>query len=128
MPDVAVVTNKGLDIITSRLKGLGNEPKYIGWGTGTTPASKTDTVLQNPASESRVNGTSSQETINVENDTYQVVGILTCAGAPKSITEIGLFDAAANGNMFMRCTFDPIPLAVGDSIQFIINNVASQEE
>jgi hypothetical protein len=126
MPDVVAMTNKGLEITTGRIKGIGTEPKYIGWGTGTTPAAVTDTTLQASAAEARTNGTSSQETTNTEKDTYQVVGTITCIGAPKAITEVGLFDAAAAGNMAIRSTFDPINVSVGDSVQFTIKEVYDQ--
>lgn len=126
MADVSMKVNTGLEITTSRMKGLGTEPKYIGWGTGTTPPVTTNAGLETPAAEARVNGTSTQETTNSTNDTYQVAGILTCAGAAKAITEIATFDAASNGKMDIRGTFLPINVSVGDSIQFIIQTVYDQ--
>ena len=118
MAQVDKTTNAGSAIIANRLKGLGTEPNYMHWGTGTTAATTADTALQTPRAESRVAGTSSVVTTTVTNDTYQVVGTLTCASTSAAITELGLFDAATSGNMFIRSTFDPINVAVGDSIQF----------
>jgi len=65
-----------------------------------------------------VAGTSSQVTTTTTNDTYQVVGTITCAGAGKTITNAGLFDASTGGNLFAKGDFTGIALNVGDSIQF----------
>jgi hypothetical protein len=112
-----IVTNVGKGITTNRLKGSGTEPNYIGWGTGAGSAAAADTSLFTEASESRVAGTSSQQTTTTTNDTYQVQGTITADGG-KTITNAGLFDAAAAGNLFMKGDFSGIPLAVGESIQF----------
>jgi hypothetical protein len=126
MADVVLVSNTGLGIITNRIKGGGSEPKYLGWGTGTTPPLATNTGLQTPAPEARAAGTSSQYTIDKVNDTYQVVATLTCQGSAKTISEIGLFDAVAAGNLFVRGTFTGIPLNVDDAVQFTINTKFNQ--
>lgn len=113
-----IFANAGKAIVTNRLKGQGTEPNYIGWGTGAGTSAVTDTALFTEASESRVAGTSSQQTTTVTNDTYQVVGTMTVAGAGKTITNVGLFDAATNGNLLMKSDFTGIALNVGESIQF----------
>lgn len=118
--DVSCVTNDGLEINIDRLLGNGSEPKYIGWGTGTKTASKTDKGLQTAGVEERVIGISSKQTIDVDNDTYQVIGTITCLGIGKQITEVALFDALIGGRCFSRSTFDPISIGVGDSIQFTL--------
>jgi hypothetical protein len=123
---VAMKVNSGMAITTNRVKGQGTEPKYLGWGTGTTPPVATNTGLQTPAAEARTNGTSSITTTNAANDTYKVDGLIICAGAGKTITEVATFDAAAAGNMDVRVTFDGIPLAVGDGINFTISTVYDQ--
>ena len=126
MADSIYVVDSGLGIITNRIMGVGTEPKYIGWGTGTTPATPADTGLQTPGSESRVAGTSSRVQTSTANDTYQVVGTITCSGSPKAITEVALYDAATSGNCFLHGTFSPINVNVGDSIQFTIKCVFNQ--
>lgn len=113
-----VLVNAGRAIITNRLRGSGTEPNYVAWGTGAGTAAVTDTTLFTEASEARVAGTSSQFTTSVTNDTYQVVGTLTCAGAGKTITNAGLFDASTSGNLFLKGDFTGIALNVADSIQF----------
>lgn len=116
-----VLTDAGRAIITNRIKGGGTEPKLIGWGTGTNAAAVTDTALQTEAapttSGGRVSGTSSQITIDVTNDGYQVVGTVT-AGSSLAISEAGLFDAASGGNMLIRGDFAQINVVSGDSITF----------
>jgi hypothetical protein len=122
----AMVVDTGLAILTNRIIGSGTEPKYIHWGTGTTDPVAGNTALQTPRAEARVSGTSSRVQTNVSNDTYQVVGEITCAGSAASITEVGLFDASTNGNLFMRATFAAINVGVGDKIEFTIKTVFDQ--
>jgi hypothetical protein len=117
------LTNAGLAIITNRIKGAGTEPNYVHWGTGTTAAAVTDTTLETAGAESRTSGTSTRVTTTATNDTYQVVGTITCTGSGKAITEMGLFDASTDGNLFTRHTFSAINVAVGDSIQFTAKTV-----
>jgi hypothetical protein len=113
-----LVVNAGKAILAKRCKGVGTEPNYVAWGTGAGTTAVTDTTLFTEASESRVAGTSSNVTTTVTDDTYQVVGTLTCAGAGKTITNAGLLDASTSGNMLMKGDFTGVVLAVGESIQF----------
>lgn len=114
-----VLTNAGKAITTNRIKGAGTEPVYVGVGTGATGAARTavvaDTALST-AVESRVAGTSTQQTTSVTNDTYQVVGTVT-ATASRAVDEAGLFDASSAGNMYLSATFPVVNLSSGDSIQ-----------
>lgn len=114
------IVNAGLAILAKRLIGstpAQTEPKYLGWGTGTTAAALTDTALTTPSSEARTAGASSNVTTNVTNDTYQVVGTITSTSA-QTIAELGQFDASTSGNMLAHWVFTGISLASGDSIQF----------
>jgi hypothetical protein len=120
MADVCVITNVGLGLTTGRIKGSNSlEPKYLGWGTGTTPAAITDTGLQTPSAEARTNGTSTQETTTIANDTYQVVAAVASL-SNQTITEIGLFDASVAGNMYLHATFSGLPLNAEDAVQFTV--------
>lgn len=112
-----VVTNAGKAIITNRIKGSGTEPNYIAWGTGAGTAAATDTTLFTESSESRVAGTSTQQTTTTTNDTYQVVGTMTATGS-RTITNAGLFDASTSGNLFMKGDFTGVALNTNDSIAF----------
>jgi hypothetical protein len=93
------------------------EPKYLGWGTGTTAAALANTALQTASAEARTAGTSSTVTTNVTNDTYQVVGTITSLSG-QTISELGQFDATTAGNMLAHWVFTGLALLTGDSIQF----------
>ncbi len=95
------------------------KPQYIGWGTGTGVA-VSGTALATAAAEARTTGTLTAVTGTTPNDTFQAVGTIVCAGAGKTISEAGLFDATTAGNMFQYGSFTGIPLLVGDSIAFTI--------
>ena len=88
----------------------------IGWGTGAGTAAKADTTLFTEATEARVAATVTQPTA----DKNQWVGTITCAGAGKTITNAGLFDAASAGNLVIHGDFTGIALAIGDKIEFTI--------
>ena len=126
MADSILVVDTGLAIVANRLKGTGDEPNHIGWGTGTTEPAAGNTGLETARGEARTEGTSSRVTTTTTNDTYQVVGTITCAGTGAAITEAGLFDAATDGNMLLRGTFSAINLNVGDSIAFTIKTTFDQ--
>lgn len=121
-----MVLNGGLDIITNRIKGSGTEPKFIGWGTGTTAAVATNTGLETARAEARTDGTSTRQTTNTANDTYRVVGTITAVGTSAAITEVCLFDALTAGNAFSRDVFSVVNCAVGESIEFTIDTVQDQ--
>ena len=119
--DVAKLTNAGLDIITNLLSGLGGTiPKWIHWGTGTTPATVTDTAMETAGTEARAEGTASRVTTTVTNDTLQVVGTLVCNATAKAITEVGAFDALTGSNLFGRITHDAIGMTENSSIEYTI--------
>jgi hypothetical protein len=87
----------------------------IGWGTGAGTAAVGDTILFTEASEARVVPTIAQPAA----DTNQWVGTLT-ADAGKTITNAGLFDAAAAGNLFIHGDHTGVVLATGDKIEYTI--------
>jgi hypothetical protein len=127
MADSVIVVDKGLDKITDLLAGVSTDtPKYVGWGVGTTPPVAGNLALENPSLESRTEGTTTQQTTTTTKDTFQVVALITCTNADKAITEVGLFDAATDGNLFLRGTFSAININVGDSITFTIKTVFDQ--
>lgn len=96
-----VITNKGLEVIATRLKGDGGDPIYLAWGTGAGTPAVTDTTLFTEASEARVEGVAEIITVGTENDTYRVTGAMTADGA-KTITNWGLFDAPTGGNLIAK--------------------------
>ncbi len=122
----SLVPNVGKAILSGRMFGATPtqaEPHYIGWGTGAGAGAATSTDLSTPATEARANGVSTQFTTTVANDTHQIVGTITAAGA-KTITNVGVFDAAGSGSPpsggVLYAIFDGLSqaLASGDSIQF----------
>ncbi len=132
-----VLTNAGRAILTNRIKGAGTEPNFVGWGAGAGTSAAADTSLfteqystsNDGTHNTRVTGTSTQQTTTVSNDTYQVVGTLTVASGTGAITvtNMGCFDtngqaanlttAPSGGNLFVKGDFTGIALNVGDSIQ-----------
>ena len=123
------VVDGGLDIVTNRLKGSGTEPVNVGWGTAAGTTARTDTTLftekdvdLSGAGPARTAGTSTRQTTNTANDTYQVVATRTATGAG-TVTNAGLWDATSGGNLFLKGDFTGIGLASGDSIQFTIKAI-----
>jgi hypothetical protein len=121
----SLVVSTGKAIISGRMFGTSPsqaEPRYLGWGTGAGAGSASSTDVSTPASEARATGTSTQFTTTVTNDTHQVVGTLT-ANANKTITNVGIFDAAGTGSPpsggVLYAIFDGLSQALnsGDSIQ-----------
>jgi hypothetical protein len=93
MANAATSTYSGRSLLWARMRGLGTEGKNIGWGTGSQTGSANANVnLFAPATESRTAGTSTMVSTTFLADTYQVIGTIVCAGAGKTITEMGLFD------------------------------------
>lgn len=119
---MATIVNGAKAVWTGRLIGASPtqaEPKFVGWGTGTTAEAATQTALVTPSAEARVSGTSSQVTTTNTNDTYQVVATITSASA-QTIQEVGEFDASTAGTMTLRHLTGGNVLAIGDAIQFTI--------
>jgi len=112
-----VYTEVGEDQVSDFTNGDAAAPAnyYVGWGTGVNAAAKGDTTLQTASAEARVIGANTQPTSSVN----QWVATITSAGI-QTITECGLFDAAAAGNMFIRSVFAGIVLALGDKIEFTV--------
>lgn len=94
---------------------------FHAWGTGAcggVPPACGATLLVTEAAETRVAGTRSQPTALQ----FRSVATLTCAGAPKTITEWGLFSVITANTATawsLRCfSGSSIALLVGDSIEF----------
>lgn len=103
MATTTVVTTCGDSIVSARMIGTSPtqaEPKILGWGLGGVAggpftAARSDVAPFDEAPETRVTGTSSQATTTTTNDTYQVVGTITCVqGGGETIAEVFLSDSA----------------------------------
>jgi hypothetical protein len=110
-----LVVNTGRAIFTNRLKAGGTEPSFVAVGTGVTTAALADTVIQTEV-ETRVAGTSTQQTTSTTNDTYQVIGTQSIT-ATRALANAGLLDAVTSGNLFTHGDFAVINLVSGDSLQ-----------
>jgi hypothetical protein len=119
---VTVVTNAGQAIVTNLISGIGGTvPKYAAWGTGAGTAAVADTTLFTESTEeTRTTGTPTRVTTTVANDTYQVVAAITVVTSAKTITNMGLFDAATVGNLYVKSSFTGLALSIGDSITFTV--------
>lgn len=126
MASTLALTNTGRTAYQHKLQedATYGVPQYLGWGTGTTTASRSDTGLQTAAAEARVAGTLSYVTTTSTDDTYKVVGTITSA-SDQAITEVIISDALTGGNTFMRGTFDALNLSTNDSITFTVTGQIS---
>ena len=122
----SLVPSVGKAVISGRMLGATPaqaEPHFMGWGTGAGAGAASSTDVSTPGTEARATGTSSQFTTSVTNDTHSIVGTLT-ANANKTITNLGIFDAAGTGSPpsggVLYAIFDGLSQALnsGDSIQF----------
>lgn len=124
------VQNAGLANITAALAAYASLPKYLQWGTGSAAAKSATAVTTTSTTESRTSGTVTTVTTTATNDTYQVSGTITAAGS-RTITEVGVFDAAGSGspptggNMCIYSDHGSVSLANGDSITYTIKTTFS---
>lgn len=108
MSTTVLVTTKGYEIITGRMRGSSPtqaEPLFMGWGIGGVGTGSPYTVAATDVApfgegsssdySTRVTGTSSQVTVTTTNDTYQVTGTITCGvGGGETIAEMFLSDSS----------------------------------
>ena len=111
------LTNTGFAGVALLMAGI----DYIGLGTGTTAAAATDTTLETETSATglaRAQGTVSQETTTVTDDTHQVVKTFTNSSAGTvAVTEAGIFADASGGIMYDHQVFSAVNVEVGNSLQ-----------
>lgn len=124
---VSRVQNSGLARI-SQLLAAANW--YAQWGVGTGAAASANVVTTTGTTEARTLATTSQTTVTVTNDTLQLVATITAAGS-RTITEVGMFDAAGSGSpptgglMDIYGDFSAVNLVTGDSITFTVKTTFS---
>lgn len=121
-----LVTNAGLANITAAILAYANRPRYLQWGVGSGQAvTDTDIADKTGTTEARTLATTSQQTDDVADDTYQAQGTITALNS-LAITEVGVFDEAgsgtppAGGNMTTYGDFGVITLDPADSITFTV--------
>ncbi len=110
-----IFTSVGEQLAADYFDGSASAPAnwYGGWGTGAGTAAKGDTTLFTEAAEARVTCTESQPAANQN----RLVWTQTSASA-QTITNAGVFSAAAAGSMPLKTNFTGIALAINDQIQF----------
>ncbi len=94
-----------------------NDFDYLAIGTGTTGPVAGNTTLETETH--RVAGTGTRVTITVTDDTAQLVVTFSGFAGTEAVTEIGMFNLAAAGDMIMRQTFSVLNVDwdKGDSIE-----------
>jgi hypothetical protein len=110
-----LVTTAGVNLLAADWTNVTATLKSANWhdsGTGTTPPTVGDTIMQTPTGNARLPGAQS----NVTN-VYQTVATLSYGGV-FAITEWGLFTAVSSGTMWDHRTFTAINTVAGDTIQF----------
>jgi len=116
-----LVVSAGKGQAAGLLNGAVTTPmKYIAIGTGTIAPAAGDTAL---GAEMATGGgaralatTLDRVTTTVTNDTARAI-VTFAFTASFAVTEAGLFDAAAAGNMLSRQTFAAVNVVSGDSLQ-----------
>lgn len=100
-----LVTNAGLAAIAGLILTdvSVNDYDYLAIGTGTTPANAADTTLETETH--RVAGTGTRVQTAVANDTAQLVVTFSGFSGTEAVTEIGMLNAAAAGDLLMRQVF-----------------------
>ena len=91
--------------------------KYHDFGTGSTTQAVTDTTLETPTGEARDVGT---QTEGATENIYVSVAVHSFASA-FTITEHGLFNAAASGKLLDRSVFAGVAMTVGNKIRATYN-------
>ena len=112
-----VVAYSALDWLTGILD---DQTVYMGWGTGTEDAARTDTTLSSEATENRVAATPTRETISQTYDTIVWTATMTCNATPKTVTNIGVLSASMAGSLIRKANFTGIPVVEDDAIAFVV--------
>jgi hypothetical protein len=90
---------------------------FIGWGTGAGTTAAGDTTLFAESTEPRSLCSAFVVTTTVADDTLRLIGLITATDG-RSITNAGVFDAAAAGNLFVKADFPTETVLTGEAIQF----------
>ena len=96
-----VLCTKGKEIISGRIADIGSIPAYLGAGTGAGTADVADVTLFSETG-TRVQCQASIVTTTTANDTCRFVGTITNFDAVKTLTNVGIFDAASSGNLLCK--------------------------
>lgn len=92
---------------------------YVAWGSGSTTPAVGDTALVSENAEARTQVLAAAQT-QPATDTIRWVGAIVATGT-RTVQEVGLFSAAAAGNMYIRIVHGSLALESGDSVTYTIN-------
>lgn len=120
------ITTAGLAQYSSLLSGLGTNSSfvYVAYGTGTTAESSAHTALV--AETARVEADVYKASVLSPLDTLRIYATNTSAVAV-TIAEVGVFDAAATGNMLSRKLISPTETAAINDIIFILVDITCKD-
>ena len=117
-----VYTDAGEEKVVDIIDGTASSPSdlatgnnFVGWGTGAGTAAKGDTSLFTEAAETRVGGTASQSSVDIN----QWVAEITSASG-QTITNAGLFGTVGGSDLIIHGDFTGIALLTSDRIEFTI--------
>lgn len=116
-----LITNAGLAAVAGLvLTDVSvNDFDYIAIGTGTTAANAADTALETEITTNggqRAAGTGTRVTTTQTNDTAQLVVTFNFTGS-FAVTEAGMLNAGASGDLLCRQVFAAINVVSSDSLQ-----------
>lgn len=110
-----LVVTAGKGALASRLVQDTPSPfTYVAVGTGTTAPAAGDTALEAEIVDSGLART--QDTTPEASGNVATISVTFNVTGAKAVTEAGLFNAAAGGDMFCRVTFAALNLEAGDTL------------
>jgi carbohydrate-binding DOMON domain-containing protein len=111
-----LLTDTGRANFSALFAGSGAAFAYVGWGSGTTTPTRTDTALGTEIAP-RAGATVTATTTSIANDTLLITATLT-AIASITVAEAGVFTTSTAGVLGVHAGFTPRALQVGDAIAF----------
>jgi len=114
-----IIVDAGKAAVAGLINGVVTTPfKYIAIGTGTTSPTSADTALESETHRELAD-TIDRVTTSVTNDTARLIKTFSGYSGSEAVTESGVFDASAGGNMLCRQTFAALNINwdAGDSLQ-----------
>ena len=114
-----MITNSGLNLIRSFLTGgAPSAPSHMAVGTGTTGVVAGDTAL-----ETEVERNAQAGKVKTDNGVHEYVMSLASTDANgSSLSEVGVFNAAASGTMLLRQTHVPYSKTASFSVKYVIRH------
>jgi hypothetical protein len=115
-----LLTNKGKEIVASRIADLLATPQYLAVGTGAGTSGATDTTLFSEVG-ARVPVNFALTTTTTTNDTLVCTATWTNFGESVTLTNTGLFTSLSGGSLLCKGDGIGMTLETGDGITVIWN-------